>query len=566
MPRTLAGEEGHVQVQELLRKHPETIQLVKALREKRIRDASTLLEQEKINVNHYEPDGTTLLHLVLATQDLKLLATMLENPNLAIDATDSSGRTALAIALATGNFEATYALLQSNARLDAVDTAIVTAILRHAASTNDTEMVAALLKHGVRPAATNEKGETALHFAAANGHTAIVQTLLENDKSLLGRCDQKDVAVKGHSCINATNQAGESPLFVATANGHIDVVKALVQAKAKTHHLSNDGSTLLHAAAIGGNPRVLEYILPLCCDLEACDEMKRTPLYVAAEKGHTSAVNTLFDSGASVFAIKKGDKTTVFMVASNHGPVVKALLKKLLPMPTTSGMSYKALTLHRANLVAAKAHLALRNTKLQTAVDVASGAVRDQLLAANTFVEAELHRLEQATQREEAALAAAITARDWTTTLALLGEGVSAMASQDQEALVAAVTDTGNRELLRALLSMAVDANQLESVLQQALAGAVANNKVLLVMDVLHTFANTVHVTTTSGPSPLHIAANTGSVVLLSMLLACPTLNIDAVNEEGYTALALAVQTNQVDAALVLRSVGANVSILLPVF
>ncbi|EQC30501.1 hypothetical protein SDRG_11817 [Saprolegnia diclina VS20] len=50
-PLMAAQEKGRVQVQELL----QTAMLAKALREKRILDANSLLRQEAINVNHQEP-------------------------------------------------------------------------------------------------------------------------------------------------------------------------------------------------------------------------------------------------------------------------------------------------------------------------------------------------------------------------------------------------------------------------------------------------------------------------------------------------------------------------------
>ncbi|EQC25271.1 TKL protein kinase [Saprolegnia diclina VS20] len=575
-PLMLAQEQGHVQVQELL----QTAMLAKALREKRILDANSLLQQEAMNVNHQEPDGTTLLHLVLAMQDLKLLETMLENPNLAIDATDSSGRTALAIALATRNIEAAYALLQSNAQLDAVDKAIVAGVLRHAASTNNKEMVAELLKHGVHPATTNENGETALHFAAANGYIAIVQTLLENDESLLGLCDQNDVAMKGHKCIDATNQAGESPIFVAAAVGHADVVEALVQANAKPHRVSNDGSTLLHAAAVGGNPRVLGFVLPLCRDgLETRDEMGRTPLFVAAEKGHVDAVTAFLEAKANIFAINKVDKTTVLMAATTNPneSAVEAILSHLVPTLTLNDASYKALTAHRKELVAAQAYLNQRNAGRQTAFALASGNVLDRLPTQMEIFAAKRLRVDQAMQRKEAALATAISTCDWTTTSALLVDGVPVRTNLDRETLLAAIATEDKPELLHSLVAMAVYTDDVlllrsgllatplcHETLQKALADAVASNKTRIVMDLLRTFPDAVHGTPSKGPSPLHFAAQAGSMALLGMLVSSPRTNIDAVNEEGYTALAVAVQANQVDAALVLLSVGANVSISLP--
>ncbi|EQC25270.1 hypothetical protein SDRG_16850 [Saprolegnia diclina VS20] len=335
-PLLLAHERGCVDVEDLLRKHPETLKLVAALRCKRIVSASKILEKDNINVNHRDRDKTPLLHLVLATQNFRLLETMLERPNLEVDATDATGMTALAIVLPTRSVEATYALLDLNAQLGAVSKTTVhaqmpllAAVLRHATLNRNKGVVEVLLDHGVNPATTNEQGETALHLAAASGHTALVYTLLNHVQSLLGRSDQKDnttvdVAVKGESCIDATNDAGESPLFVAAANGHADTVKALLHASASTHHVvTKDGSTLLHAAALSGKKNVLDQVLSLCSDVEACDERGHTPLHVAAAKGHASVVEYLVDAKANTFATTTTGDTPLTL--ATHPRVLAAL-------------------------------------------------------------------------------------------------------------------------------------------------------------------------------------------------------------------------------------------------
>ncbi|WFC96560.1 ankyrin repeat-containing protein [Malassezia brasiliensis] len=60
---------------------------------------------------------------------------------------------------------------------------------------------------------TNDQGNTPLHFAAANGHTDVVQALLAEGtlKPLLSQ-----------------NAAGNTPLHWAAFNGHVDVAAALV--------------------------------------------------------------------------------------------------------------------------------------------------------------------------------------------------------------------------------------------------------------------------------------------------------------------------------------------------
>ncbi|KDO22638.1 TKL protein kinase [Saprolegnia parasitica CBS 223.65] len=121
--------------------------------------------------------------------------------------------------------------------------------------------------------------------------------------------------------------------------------------------------------------------------------------------------------------------------------------------------------------------------------------------------------------------------------------------------------ENDNVSLLRSALQVSKFCHEM---CQKVLVDAVARDKVHVVLDLLRSFPNAVQGTSTSGPSPLHITAKSGSMALLGMLLASPSTNIDAINEEGYTALALAVQTNRVEVAALLLSVGATASIPLP--
>ncbi|KDO22637.1 TKL protein kinase [Saprolegnia parasitica CBS 223.65] len=268
-------------IAQLLRHYPriqDEDQLFDALREKRIPDATRILQNNFFHVNLRDSSETPLLHLVVATQDLSLLqaflaasSVLLQKPNLQIDAKDATGRTALAVAITCGTAEAAQTLYEAGASLDLVDT----------------------------------KGETAWHMAAAKGHMSILAMLLQETKDENG--------------IDVTNHNGESPLFVAATSGHADVVQCLLRANASPHVISQDGSTLLHAAAISGNMIVVHQIVQCGVNVDASDAMGRTPLHIAAEKAYDSVVKYLLDVDVNVFAKDKTGKTPL-MLATN--PVV----------------------------------------------------------------------------------------------------------------------------------------------------------------------------------------------------------------------------------------------------
>ena len=71
----------------------------------------------------------------------------------------------------------------------------------------------ALLVRGAKHDARERRGQTALMWAAAEGHAAVVRALLEAGAD-----------------INATLDSGFTPFFFAVREGRIDVVRALLEA------------------------------------------------------------------------------------------------------------------------------------------------------------------------------------------------------------------------------------------------------------------------------------------------------------------------------------------------
>ena len=78
----------------------------------------------------------------------------------------------------------------------------------------------------------DDRGDTALHWAALNGHKDVVELLLANKAEL-----------------DAKNNSGDTPLHWAAQEGHKDVAELLLANKAKVDANNNCGDT---AVALGG--------------------------------------------------------------------------------------------------------------------------------------------------------------------------------------------------------------------------------------------------------------------------------------------------------------------------
>lgn len=162
--------------------------------------------------------------------------------------------------------------------------------------------------------AINDQSQTALHFAAANGHQKAVRLLITKGATL-----------------DCRNWCDWTPLMYAAYYGHVNVVTYLVESKV---------------------------------DINVCNSRLVTPLICAARCGHTGVIEVLLDHGASVMPIKRvernedtGDKiisspTTALMAAAQHGHhgIVSLLMQYGLPVDYENPYTgYTALMLSAIN-------------------------------------------------------------------------------------------------------------------------------------------------------------------------------------------------------------------------
>ena len=93
---------------------------------------------------------------------------------------------------------------------------------------------------------------TPLHLACQNGHTSIVEILLDN-----------------HAIVDVTKQSEETPFYLAAKNGHADISDLLLRRGVCDFVLTNDIQTPLHVAVKEGHTKVVEVILKHSCRISS---------------------------------------------------------------------------------------------------------------------------------------------------------------------------------------------------------------------------------------------------------------------------------------------------------
>ena len=191
-----------------------------------------------------------------------------------------------------------------------------------AAGSGSLQAVDSLIKHGADiNAAEPSQGQTALMWAAAEGHTEIVDLLV----------------AKGAN-IHLATKSGFTALAFATIANDGDAVKRLLAAGGDPNLKLGDGTELLLAATSHRSTAAAIALLDAGADPGVKDRQGNTPLHTASQRGNLPLVQSLLAHGASVLTVNMapegagrfaaaGGQTPLFLAArGGHLDVMKALL------------------------------------------------------------------------------------------------------------------------------------------------------------------------------------------------------------------------------------------------
>ena len=110
--------------------------------------------------------------------------------------------------------------------------------------------------------------------------------------------------------VSVVNYAKWPALLLAVRNGHTDLVQQLIDKGAHIHYRDDSGNTAINIAAnYNFNPDCIPLLLKLGADIETRDMNGRTPLQAAAFLGNHVAFKSLIEAGADTEPVCSPDKS-----------------------------------------------------------------------------------------------------------------------------------------------------------------------------------------------------------------------------------------------------------------
>jgi ankyrin repeat protein len=483
-------------------------------------------------------------------QEIERIEKLLQTSPDLINKADNSGNTLLSKATVQGQTKVVNYLLDHGAEVDAGFPA-----LSQAARAGNRAMVALLLDRGANVNNPSEYGRTALTMAAEQGFASVVEILLAH------KADPNAV----------DSRNGRTALYSTLMQGQEKCVRQLIAAGAQVNSEAEDGTTALSLVAERGWTEVAKMLLEAKADPNA--GKKNQPLLAAIASKNLELVELLLKAGANPnmagsvnfvdarvktdanYLNHKGRLTPLWFAIYQNQPALVQLLLKYKADPNdsqTDGQSVLFQALADTNLLAALLeHGANPN--------VATGDNRySPLMNAASMGNAEIVALLLQHQANpnltdsngDVALLFAIRKHSPATVRVLLAGGANPDAqtangsANGYPMLVIAVTDTGNKEVLTALIEAKANVNLPDPDGKTALHWAADKDRKDLIELLVKAGAD-VNVRTKIGATPLDYAKSHP-----------PTVGITVGVQPGGSA-GVTVVTNGLTTADLLRQSGA---------
>uniref|UniRef100_A0A673IUU8 Ankyrin repeat domain-containing protein 29 n=1 Tax=Sinocyclocheilus rhinocerous TaxID=307959 RepID=A0A673IUU8_9TELE len=238
--------------------------------------------------------------------NLALLQLLLNSGRVDADCKDGYGTTALMVASYSGHYESVRELIMQGADINLQRETGSTALF-FASQQGHNEIVKLLFEFGASTEFRTKDGGTALSAACQHGHSKVVETLLKNGANV-------------HDQLND----GATALFLASQEGHVTVIRQLLSSGAKVNQPREDGTAPLWMAAQMGQSEVVKVLLLRGADRDADRKDGSTALFKAELLKFSPSLGLLKNGSTALHAaVMGGDpKTVELLLKANADPAL----------------------------------------------------------------------------------------------------------------------------------------------------------------------------------------------------------------------------------------------------
>jgi ankyrin repeat protein len=303
-----------------------------------------------------ELDSLPPLHRAAATCSIKVMADLINagtdvnfklSFHMQTDWFEFHGASPLLIAAWFGKMKSIEFLLEHGANLNALDSGRGGIMEYAICGPCKGRIINRLLTYGADPNIKHYDGCILLHLAAEHGLFWIIDLLVELGNELdapwdLGKTPLFFAALEGHTeTVRTLLDLGAAteirteihewtPLHTACWEDHEAVVELLLDYGADIGALSTDQENSLHLASRAGHLNIVRLLLEHGADYSALDVDQESPLHLAARAGHLDTVILLLEYGADMHAKNNNGMTALHVALCNSR---EETAKSLLSIP-----------------------------------------------------------------------------------------------------------------------------------------------------------------------------------------------------------------------------------------
>ncbi|XP_022241744.1 ankyrin-3-like, partial [Limulus polyphemus] len=494
-------------------------------------------------------NGATPLHLAATIPSGEKSAELLIKSGANINASQKGNETPLHLAVRHGNLRTVELLLEDGAQIQSQtefgETAlhigvkncrfqVVKCLLTYWASTFSGQQGLFSVNQ------QNQKGETALHYAAA---------LTPNQHHYVGESRDivKILLQNGGNVTMETTEWKETPLHYCSRAGNVESMRVILESlepsdlQALSNRKSKNGWSPLLYASNGGHFDVVNLLIQNNARVDVFDEHGKAALHLAAENGHQEIVDLLIHHKAFVNVRSKKGFTSLHLAARNgHNAIVRDLIRKYGSMVDAFSLT-KQTALH---LAAERGNLDVCNTLLDANANASSidNDGQSPLLLAAQNDHSEVVKLFLRHQPQLVSVANTVSIK--------ITSVSSSRTKKTNETALHLAADSGHAKVVRDLLKAGASPSEENADGNTALHLA-AKQGHLGVLEELKTAVNWKIKSKKTGLTALHVAAIHGrsdfvremlTQVPAAILSDPPSEENSALDDDGYTPLHLAAQ------------------------